>query len=113
MSSILSFMSPEILGFAVLVALLAGVERGAVHSVNLPQQRLALIGREFQRGHGGYQFVVDDVAERELAAGAVRVDDMIAARYGLDLGLSALAHAGSGGILKVLVDMFDALQESG
>lgn len=42
-------------------------------------------------------------AIRLLAEGAVSVTPLIHARYGLDDGLAALAHAGQRGVLKVLI----------
>ena len=43
-------------------------------------------------------------AIRLLAEGAVAVQPLIHARYSLDDGLAALAHAARRGVLKVLVD---------
>ncbi|MBL8155842.1 MAG: alcohol dehydrogenase catalytic domain-containing protein [Anaerolineae bacterium] len=46
-----------------------------------------------------------DAALRLLAAGVVDVESMIDARYGLDEGVAAMAHAAQPGALKVLLEM--------
>lgn len=71
MSSILSFMSPEILGFAVLVALLAGVVKGMV-GFAMPMIMISLLG----------SFVAPDVALAGLILPTLVTNGMQALRQG-------------------------------
>lgn len=71
MNSILSFMSPEILGFAVLVALLAGVVKGMV-GFAMPMIMISLLG----------SFVAPDVALAGLILPTLVTNGMQALRQG-------------------------------
>ncbi len=71
MSSILSFMTPEILGFALLVALLAGIVKGMV-GFAMPMIMISLLG----------SFVAPDVALAGLILPTLVTNGMQALRQG-------------------------------
>ena len=71
MSSILSFMTPEILGFALLVALLAGIVKGMV-GFAMPMIMISLLG----------SFVAPDVALAGLIRPTLVTNGMQALRQG-------------------------------